>query len=183
MFPKAHMTLPSRISGSRWVITPSGSWKSFLCTCSVCSCHLFLNLLLLLGPYCSVLYCAHLCMKYPLDISNFLKEISSLPLSIVFLVLCIDHFSRLSYLSSLFFGTLHSDRCIFPFLFCLFLLFFSQVCVRPPQTPILPFLQFFFLGMVLITTSCTMLGTSIHCSSSTLSIRHNPLSLFVTSTV
>ena len=145
----------------------------FVYTSSVCSCHLFLNLLLLLGPYCSVLYCAHLCMKYPLDISNFLKEISSLPLSIVFLVLCIDHFSRLSYLSSLFFGTLHSDRCIFPFLFCLFLLFFSQVCVRPPQTTILPFLHFFFLGMVLITTSCTRLGTSIHSSSGTL-IRSNP---------
>ena len=33
----------------------------------------------------SVLYCAHLCMKYSLGISNFLEEISSLSQSIVFL--------------------------------------------------------------------------------------------------
>ena len=33
MFPKAHLTSHARISGSRWVITPSwlsGSWRSFL---------------------------------------------------------------------------------------------------------------------------------------------------------
>jgi len=55
------------------------------------------------------------------------------------------------------------------FLFCFLLLFFSQLFVRPPQTTILPFLNFFFLGMVLITTSCTMLWTSIRSSSGTLS--------------
>ena len=33
----------------------------------------------------SVLYCAHLCMKFSLGISNFLEEISSLSHSIVFL--------------------------------------------------------------------------------------------------
>jgi len=34
MLPKAHLTLDSRISGSRWVVTPSwlsGFWRSFLC--------------------------------------------------------------------------------------------------------------------------------------------------------
>ena len=44
MLPKAHLTYP-RISGSRWVITPSwlsGSWRSFLSSSSVYSCHLFL---------------------------------------------------------------------------------------------------------------------------------------------
>ena len=49
------------------------------------------------------------------------------------------------------------DRYTFPFLLCLSLLFFSQLFVRPPQTTILPFLHFFFLGMVLIIPSCTML--------------------------
>jgi len=44
-----------------------------------------LHLLLLLDPYHSVLYCAHLCMKCSLGISNFLEEISSLSHSIVFL--------------------------------------------------------------------------------------------------
>ena len=59
---------------------------------------------------------------------------------------------------------------------CLLLLFFSQLLVRPPQTTILPFCTF-FLGMVLITASCTF----VHSSSGTLSIRSNPLNLFLTS--
>jgi len=45
MLPKAHLTSHSRMSGSRWVITPSwlsGSWWSFLYTSSAYSCHLFL---------------------------------------------------------------------------------------------------------------------------------------------
>ena len=45
------------------------------------------------------------------------------------------------------------------------------------------FLHFFFLGMVLITASCRKSGTSVYCTSGTLSIRPNPLNLFVTSTV
>ena len=54
---------------------------------------------------------------------------------------------------------------------------------RPPQATILPFLHFFFLGMVLITASYTMLQTSVHSSSGTLSIKSDPLNLFVTSSV
>ena len=45
MLPKAHLTSHSRMSGSRWVITPSwlsGSWISLLYSSSVYSCHLFL---------------------------------------------------------------------------------------------------------------------------------------------
>ena len=45
MLPKAHLTSHSRMSGSRWVITPlwlSGSWRSFLYSSYVYSCHLFL---------------------------------------------------------------------------------------------------------------------------------------------
>ena len=45
VIPKAHLTLDSRMSGSRWVITPSwlsGSWRSFFYSSSVYSCHLFL---------------------------------------------------------------------------------------------------------------------------------------------
>ena len=44
MLPKAHLTLYSRMSGSRWVSTPSwlsGQWRSFLYS-SVYSCHLSL---------------------------------------------------------------------------------------------------------------------------------------------
>ena len=48
MLPKAHLTSHSRMSGSRWmwVITPSwlsGSWRSFLYSSSVYSCHVFLR--------------------------------------------------------------------------------------------------------------------------------------------
>ena len=45
MLPKAHLTSHSRMSGSILVITPSwlsGSWRSFLYSSSVYSCHLFL---------------------------------------------------------------------------------------------------------------------------------------------
>ena len=45
MLLKAHLTLHSVMSGSRWVITPSwlsGSLRSFLYSSSVYSCHLFL---------------------------------------------------------------------------------------------------------------------------------------------
>ena len=45
MLPKAHLTLPSRMSGSMWVITPlwlSWSWRSFLYH-SVYSCQMSLK--------------------------------------------------------------------------------------------------------------------------------------------
>ena len=44
MLPKVHLALYSRMSGSRWVITSlclSQSWRSFLYSSSVYSCHLF----------------------------------------------------------------------------------------------------------------------------------------------
>ena len=55
------------------------------------------------------------------------------------LFLCIVHLGRLSYLSLLFIGMLHSDGHIFPFLLCLLLLFSSHIFVRAPQTTIWPF--------------------------------------------
>ena len=45
ILPKTHLTSHSRMSSSRWVITPSwlsGLWRSLLCSSSVYSCHLFL---------------------------------------------------------------------------------------------------------------------------------------------
>ena len=45
MLLKVHLTSYSRMSGSRWVITPSwlsGWWRSFLYSSSVYSCYLFL---------------------------------------------------------------------------------------------------------------------------------------------
>ena len=86
MIPKAHLTLGSSMSGSRQVITPSwlsGSWRSFLYSSSLYSCLLFLKSSA--SQTICVLYCAHLCMKCSLRISNFLEDISSLSHSIVFL--------------------------------------------------------------------------------------------------
>ena len=88
MPPKAHLTSHSRMSGSRWVITPlwlSGSWRSFFV-------QFFCVLLPPLDIFCfcyvhtaSVLYWTHLCMKCSLGIANFLEEISSLSHPIIFL--------------------------------------------------------------------------------------------------
>ena len=108
--------------------------------------------------------------------------------SIVFPILLFSsvssHWSlwRLSYLSLFFFGTLHLDGYILPFLLCLLLLFFSKLFIRPPQTTILLFCISFW-GMILITASYIMSWTSVHSSSGTLFNRSNPLKLFVTSTV
>ena len=55
MLPKVHLTSHSRISGSRWVITPlglSGSLTSLSYSSSVYSCHLFLIYLASVRYYC-----------------------------------------------------------------------------------------------------------------------------------
>ena len=100
-------------------------------------------------------------MQYSLGISSFCEEISSLSHSILFpfllllffvvvfvfvFVFCTDHLGRLSYLSLLFFGTLHSNGHIFPFLLCFSFSSFSQLVVKPPQTTILPFCNSFSWG-------------------------------------
>ena len=99
------------------------------------------------------------------------------------LFLCIDLWRRLSYLFLLFFGTLHSDAYIFPFLLCFWLLFFSQLFVRHPQTAILLFCISFPLEW-----SWSLSPVQCHEPSSIvyqvlLSIRSSPLNLFLTSTV
>ena len=108
-------------------------------------------------------------MKCSLGISNFLEEISSLSYSIVFpLFLCIDHWGRLSYLSLLFFGTLIQMGISFLFSYLSFSLLFTAI-LKASSDSHYAFLHFFFLGIVLITASCTMLWTSAHSSSGTLS--------------
>ena len=121
-------------------------------------------------------------MKCSLGISNFLEEISSLSHSIVFLYflpLVTEQAFLISPCYSLELCIQKGMSFLFSFAFC----FSSQLFVRPVQTTILPFLHLFFLGMVLITASCTMSQTSVHGSSGTLSIRSSPLNLFITSTV
>ena len=83
-------------------------------------------------------------MKCSLGISNFPDDISSFPFYSFPLFLCTVHLGRLSCLSLLFSGTLRAVGSIFPFLPCLSLLFFSQACVRSPQTTTY-LLEFLFL--------------------------------------
>ena len=59
---------------------------------------------------------------------------------------------------------------------------FSIIC-KASSDNYFAFLHFFFLGRVLITAYFTMSWTSIHSSSGSVSIRSNPLNLFVTSTL
>ena len=158
MFSKAHLTSHSRMSGSGWMITPSwlsGSWRSFLYSSSVYSCHLFLI------SSASVIYIPFLSFIKPIFAWNvplvsliFLKRSLVFPVLCFPLFLCIDRWGRHSYLSLLFFGTLHSDAYIFPFLLCLSLLF-TAICKASSDSHF-AFLHFFFLGMVLIPISCTM---------------------------
>ena len=82
MLPMAHLTLHSRMSGSRWVITPSwfsGLWRSLFYSYSVCSCHLFLisSASVRSIPFL-ILYWAHICMKC------FLASLILLKRSLVF---------------------------------------------------------------------------------------------------
>ena len=143
MLPKDHLTLHSRTSGSRWVITPSwlcGSWRSFLYS-SVYSCHLFL---ISSAPVSSIPFPSFIlpifAWSVPLVSLIFMKKFLVFPI----LFLCIGSWGRLSYLSLLLFGTLHSNGYSFPFLLCFSLVFFLQLFVRPPQATILPF-AFLFL--------------------------------------
>jgi len=170
MLPKTHSTSHSRMSGSRWVVTPSwlsGSWRSFLYS-SVYSCHLFLisSASVRSIPFLSFIE-PIFAWNVPLVSLIFLKR-SLVSHCIVSLFLCTDHWGRLSYLSLPLFGTLHSD--FISFLFSFASLLFTAICKASSDSHF-TFLHFFFLGMVLIPVSCTMSWISKHSSSGTLSIR------------
>ena len=97
MLSKAHLTSHSRMSGSRWVITPSwlsGLWRSFLYSSSVFSCHLFLI------PSASV--------KVTLSLSRV--QLFATPWTVAYQVPSM-RFSRQEYWSELPF---HSPEDLFP---------------------------------------------------------------------
>ena len=143
MLPKAHLTSHSMMAGSRWVITPSwlsGLWRSFWYNTSVYPCHLFL---ISSASVRSIQFLSLLRAIFAWNV--LLVSLIFLKLSLVFPILWFSYISlhwslREAFLSLLpFFGTLHSNVYIFPFLLCFLLLFFSQLFVKPPQTTILPF--------------------------------------------
>jgi len=132
MIPKANLTSHSRMSGSRWVITPSwlsGWWRSFLYS-SVYSCYLFLisSASVRSIPFLSSIE-PIFAWKFPLICFIFLKRSLVFP-SLLFSSISLHWLLRKAFLSLL--ATLHSNGNIFPFLLCLLLLFFSQLFIKSP---------------------------------------------------
>ena len=136
-----------------------------------------LSLLHLLVLGVSVLYCAHPCMKSSADISNFIEEISSLSPSIVFLYFFALFTKEGFLISPCYFLELCIQMGIFSLSPLLFASLLFSAIYKAPSDKHLAFLHFFFLGIILVTASCTMLPTSVHSSSGTLSTRSNPLNL------
>ena len=141
MPPKAHLASHSRMSGSRWVITPSwlsGSWRSFLHS-SVYSCQLLISS----TSARSILFLSSIepifAWNVPLVSLIFLKR--SLVLPILFFSSISLHWSlRMTFLSLLAILWNSVLRCLYlSFSPPLFTFLLSQLFVRPPQTTILPF--------------------------------------------
>ena len=138
------------MSGSRWVIIPlwlSGSRRYFWNSSSVYSCYLFLicsasGRSLPFRSFIEPIFA----WNVPLVSLISWRDLSSFPFYCFPLFLCNDHWGRLAFLSLLVFETLHSNGYIFPFLLCSWLLFFSQLFVRHPQTAILLFCISFSWG-------------------------------------
>ena len=111
------------------------------------------------------------------DISSFLEEISSLSHSGVFLYFFALLFKKtfLSLLAILWnFAFSWVYLSLSPLHFASLL---SSAICRVSLDKYFAFLHFFFFGMVLVTASCTVLQTSIHSSSGTLSTRSNLLNI------
>ena len=147
MLPKAHLASHSRMSGSRWVIKPSwlsGSWKCVLYSSSVYSWELFLisSASVRSKPFLSFIE-PIFAWNFPLVSLVFLKRSLVFPILLVSSISCTDHWGRLSYISVLLFGTLHSNGISFLLSFAFH---FSQLFVRPPQTTILLFCTSFSWG-------------------------------------
>ena len=173
MLPKGHLTSHSRMSSSRWVIIPSWlsvSLRPFLYSSSVYSCHLFLvsSISVRSVPFLSFIV-PILAWNFPLVSLIFLKR------SLVFPILLFSSISlhwslRKDFLSLLAIVWNSAFRWVYlsfsplPFASLLF-----STIYKASSDNHFAFLHFFFLGMVLITFSCTMSQIFVHSSSWTVS--------------
>ena len=181
MLLKAHLTSHSRMSGSRWVITPlwlSRSWRSFVYGSSVFSCHLFLI------SSASVKSITFLSFTEPIFAW---KTLIFLKRSLVFPILLFSSISlhwslRKDFLPLPAIAWNSAFKWVYLFFSPLLFtsLLFIAICKASSDSHF-AFLHFFFLGMVLPLVSCTMSQTPVHSSAGTLSIRSSPLNLFLTS--
>ena len=173
MFPKVHLTSHSKMSGSRWVTTPwwlSGSLRTFQYISSVYSCHLFLvssasirSLSFL--PFIVPIFAWNVPLASPI----FFKRSLVFPIllfSSIYLYCSLKKasLSLLGILRNSAFIWLHLSFSPLPFASLL-----SSAICKAASDYDFAFLHFFFFGMVLVTTSCTMLWPSIHRSLGTLS--------------
>ena len=175
MLPKAHLTLHSRISGSGWVITPS--WLSGSCR------SYFVQFCVFLPPLLNILISSASVRSIPflfLIVTIFtwnvpLVSLIFLKRSLVFPILLFSSISlhwslRKAFLSLL--AILWNSAFKWEYLsfspLPLASLLFSDICKASADNHF-AFLPFCFLGMVLITASCTKSWNSIHSSSGTLS--------------
>ena len=114
-------------------------------------------------------------MKCSLCVSNFLEEISSLPI-LLFSSISLHWSLRKAFLSLLTILWNSAFRCLYlsfsPLLFASLL--FTAICKASSDSH-LAFLHFFSMGTVLIPVSCTMSQISIHSLSGTVSIRSSPI--------
>ena len=159
-----------------WVI------KNFVVSSSVYSCHLFLifSAFVMSIPFLSFIVPIY-AWNIPLLSLSFLMRSLVFPILLFSLSLFIVCFKKafLSLLAILWNSTFRWVYLSFsPMLFASLL--FSAIHKASSDNHF-AFLHFFFWGMILITASYTMLRTSVHSSSGSLSIRSNPLNLFVTS--
>ena len=187
MLSKARLTSHSRMSGSKWVIIPSWlswSWRCFVYSSSVYSCHLFLILSASVMSVPFLSYVEHIfASNVPLVSLIFLKRCLVFPI-LLFSSISLHWSLRKAFLSLLaILWNSASDGYVFPFLFCFWLLFFSQIFVRPPQTAILSFCISFSWGWScsLSPVQCRKPPSIVH--QVLLSIRCRPLNLFPTFTV
>jgi len=153
MLPKAHVTFLSRMPGLGELLhlMVIQIFKSFFvcfwCSSSLYSCHLFLI------SSTSVRFILFLSFILPIFAWNvplvsliFLKRSLVSPFYSFPLFLCIDPWGRLSYLSFLFFETLHSLLIYFSFSPLPFTsLLFSAICKAYSDNHF-TFLHFFFFG-------------------------------------
>jgi len=148
VLPKACLTSHSRTSGSRLVTAPSWLSRSLIRTffySSVYSCYVFLISSAFVRHLLFLSFIVPIFVwNFPLVSLIFLKRSLFFPTLLFSSIFLHCSLKKVSYLSLLFFGTLHSVGYIFPFLLCLSLLFFfSYLFVRPPQITVLPSCIFF----------------------------------------
>ena len=182
VLPKVHLISHHRMSGSRWMITPShlsGSLRYFLYTSSVYSCQLFLlsSASVRCMPFLSFIV-PIFTWNVPLVSLIFLKRSLVFPIQL-FSSISLHWSLRKAFLSllAIFWNSAFRWLCLsfspLPFTSLLF----SAFC-NASSDDHFAFMHFIFLGMVLITVFCTMSQTTIHSSSSTPSIKYTPLNLF-----